>query len=234
MRRRSVLRPRKRPVQDRSRATVDAILDAAARVLVQAGYGGFTTNAVAARAGVSVGSLYQYFPNKEALLAELTARHVAALEQGFEAVMSRVADAPLATVVAALIEANVAVHLVDPALHRVVSAEVPELGPVDARTAYERRLTDRVRALLVSRRAEIAVDDLDLATYMIVRTVEATVHEAVVERPRDLESGAVAREVTRLVLGYLTLDAAATRPAAQRSGRSTSRGRPPGRRARGR
>ena len=67
-------RPRKTPVQARSQATVDTILDAAARVLVRDGYGAFTTNRVAARAGVSVGSLYQYFPNKEALLAKLKAR----------------------------------------------------------------------------------------------------------------------------------------------------------------
>lgn len=234
MPRRPTLRPRKRPVQARSQATVDAIVDAAARVLVQGGYDGFTTNRVADRAGVSVGSLYQYFPNKEALLAELTGRHVAALERGFEAAMARIGDAPLAEVVAALIEANVAVHLVDPELHRVLSAEVPALGPLDARATYVRRTSDRVRALLTSRRRETTVEDLDLATYMIVRTVEATVHEAVVERPRDLASGAVAREVTRLILGYLTLGGAATKPAMPRSVRSRFRGMPPGRRARGR
>jgi len=209
--------PRKRPVQSRSQATVDAILDAAARILVRDGYGAFTTNRVAAIAGVSVGSLYQYFPKKEALLAELKDRHVRALERGFEAVLARVGDAPLADLVTAVVAANAEAHLLDPALHRVLSTEVPHLGASDAADAFERRTVARVRAFLESRRAELAVRDLDLAVYLVVRTVEATIHEAVVERPNDLASGAITREVTRLVLGYLTgAPAVGTRPRAMR------------------
>jgi AcrR family transcriptional regulator len=208
MPRRSAPGPRKRPVQARSQATVDAIVDAAARVLVRGGYGAFTTNRVAARAGVSVGSLYQYFPNKEALLAELKTRHVTQLERGLDAAMTRVADAPIAELIAAVIEAMVAVHLVDPELHRVLSAEVPQLGPSDAAAAFGQRMAARVLALLRSRRDEIVVRDVDLATYVVVRTVEATIHEAVAERPADLASGAIAREVTRLLLNYLTVGAA--------------------------
>lgn len=70
------LSPRKRPAQRRSRDTVEAILEAAAQVLDAAGYAGLNTNAIAARAGISVGSLYQYFPNKQAICAELTRRYV--------------------------------------------------------------------------------------------------------------------------------------------------------------
>lgn len=196
--------PRKRPVQSRSQATVDAILDGAARILVRDGYGAFTTNRVAAAAGVSVGSLYQYFPNKEALLGELKARHIAALERGIDAALATVDDAPLARIVTRVVAANVAAHLLDPALHRVLSTEVPHLGPSDAADAFARRTAARVRALLEARRAELAVRDLDLAVYLFMRTVEATIHEAVTERPDDLASGAITREVTRLVLGYLT------------------------------
>jgi AcrR family transcriptional regulator len=70
------LSPRKRPSQSRSAATVKAILDATARILVERGYAATSTNAVAERAGVSVGSLYQYFPNKDALIAALHTRHI--------------------------------------------------------------------------------------------------------------------------------------------------------------
>jgi len=69
------LSPRKAPRQSRSQATVTAILDATARILLERGYAAASTNAVAELAGVSVGSLYQYFPNKEALIAALQARH---------------------------------------------------------------------------------------------------------------------------------------------------------------
>ncbi len=63
--------PRKRPRQARSFATFEAILEAAARILESLGFAGFNTNAVAELAGVSIGSLYQYFPSKEALIVEL-------------------------------------------------------------------------------------------------------------------------------------------------------------------
>lgn len=209
-------RPRKSPSQARSHATVDTILDAAARILVADGYGAFTTNRVAARAGVSIGSLYQYFPNKEAILGSLKARHIAALERGIDEALARVGTAPLAALVPAVIEANVAAHLVEPELHRVLSAEVPQLGSTDAALTFERRTAARVRALFESRRREIAVRDLDLATYLVMRTVEATIHDAVAMRPRDLASGAIAREVSRLVLGWLTLSSRAPRAPARR------------------
>src|SRR5262245_20308837 len=67
---------RKLPVQDRSRRTVDAILDAAARLFVEHGYSATTTNHVADEADVSIGSLYQYFPSKDALVVALDLRHL--------------------------------------------------------------------------------------------------------------------------------------------------------------
>ena len=69
------LLPRKAPKQGRSEATVEVILEAAAHILIERGYMALTTNAAALRAGVSIGSLYQYFPGKEALLAALLMRH---------------------------------------------------------------------------------------------------------------------------------------------------------------
>jgi AcrR family transcriptional regulator len=76
---RDALKPRKTPIQKRSTETVAVILEAAARILELHGFEGFNTNAIAQRAGVSIGSLYQYFPNKDALLADLIAREVAPL-----------------------------------------------------------------------------------------------------------------------------------------------------------
>ncbi len=203
--------PRKTPAQDRSRATVDVILDAAARILVKDGYEAFTTNRVAEKAGVSVGSLYQYFPNKEALLGELMRRHVEELERGMLAITAEAAKRPIAETVRALIEDNVRAHLVDPELHQVLSEEVPRLGPLDWRTAYGRRAIERVRAALETRRNELAVSDLDLAVYLVSGAVETAVHDAVATRPNDLRSGALAEELTRMIVGYLTGKAVAAR-----------------------
>ena len=75
---------RKQPVQARSVATLDAILDAAIQVLVRVGKEKLTTTLVADRAGVSVGTLYQYFPNKLSLLQSVLRRHLMEVTETFE------------------------------------------------------------------------------------------------------------------------------------------------------
>src|SRR6266540_4026301 len=87
--------PRKQPRQKRSLETVDAILAATAQVLVRHGYEGANTNRIAEAAGVSVGSLYQYFPSKEALVTALIERHMESMWQIIVENAARVAAAPL-------------------------------------------------------------------------------------------------------------------------------------------
>lgn len=203
-RRKKPANPRKAPEQDRSRATVEAIVEAAAHILVRHGYDAFTTNRVAERAGVSIGSLYQYFPNKDALLSELMRRHVAEIERGVEEMAARAQTAPLADVIRSGIHHNVRSHLIDPDLHRVLSEEVPRLGVLDWKAAFVARMEDRVRGMLESRRSEVAVGDIELAVYIVTRTVEAVVHNAVREQPKALASGALADELTRMLLGFIT------------------------------
>lgn len=195
---------RKRPEQDRSRSTVDAIVDAAARILVKDGYDAFTTNRVADKAGVSIGSLYQYFPNKDALLSELMRRHTNDLEAGITTMAEHAQRAPLAEFVRAAIEHNVRSHLIDPVLHRVLSDEVPRLGKLDWQADFAKRMSARVKAALEARRTELAVADIDVAVYLVTRTVEAVVHNGVTERLADLKSGVLAEELTRMLAGYLT------------------------------
>lgn len=70
------LEPRKLPRQERARVTFEALVEACAQLLARDGYAGLTTNAIAERAGVSVGTLYQFFPNKDAVLAALIRRRL--------------------------------------------------------------------------------------------------------------------------------------------------------------
>jgi AcrR family transcriptional regulator len=102
--------PRKRPRQERSRATVETILAATARVLVKKGFDGLTTNAVAEAAGVSIGSLYQYFPSKEALVAALIEQHIEEMNSAILHELTRVAQLPMAQAVRAVIELTIRAH----------------------------------------------------------------------------------------------------------------------------
>lgn len=86
--------PRKFPRQQRAIHTCEAIIEAAAHILVERGSSGFTTNHVAARAGVSIGTLYQYYPNKSALLLELQRREMKSTWSGIESVISATSTNP--------------------------------------------------------------------------------------------------------------------------------------------
>lgn len=197
--------PRKSASQERSRATVKALLDATARVLTKVGYDRASTNRIAATAGVSVGSLYQYFPNKEALVAALVARHNREMLDLLREALKEVASLDLATAIAKLVRAAVDAHRVDPALHRVFDEQVPRMGQLAKIEALQGETFQLVRHYLEKRRDEIAVRDLDSATSILVTTVEALTHQFVIHRAdtpdRDCER--FIDEVTRLVVGYL-------------------------------
>ncbi|CAN5558292.1 TetR/AcrR family transcriptional regulator [soil metagenome] len=197
--------PRKSASQKRSQATVETLLDATARVLTREGYDRASTNRIAATAGVSVGSLYQYFPNKEALVATLVARHNREMLQLLRDALEKVASLDLVTAMRELVRATVDAHLVDPALHRIFAEQVPRMGQLAKVEALQRETFLLVRAYLEERRNEISVRNLDSATSICVTTVEALIHEFVIDRPAapEGERDRFIEEVTRLIVGYL-------------------------------
>src|SRR5215831_14997480 len=98
------MEPRKQPVQQRSTATVTAILDATIQVLTAIGKERLTTTRVAERAGVSVGTLYQYFPNKRSLLQATLRRHLVSVTEALEHACELNRNEPICTMVTAIVE----------------------------------------------------------------------------------------------------------------------------------
>ena len=197
--------PRKSASQKRSQATVEALLDATARVLTREGYDRASTNRIAATAGVSVGSLYQYFPNKEALVAALVARHNREMLELLRHALKEVASLDLATAMREVVRAAVDAHLVDAALHRVFAEQVPRMGQLAKIEALRQEVFLMVRTYLEERRNEISVRDLDAATSICVTTVDALTHEFVINKPDALDGDRdrFIDEVTQLIVGYL-------------------------------
>ena len=198
----TAISPRKLPRQARSQVTVDALLDATAQVLVERGYARLTTNAVAERAGVSVGSLYQYFPNKDALVAALHERHVQRVLAVMEKEVARHADAPLIDALAGLVEASVQAHRDGAELHRVLEAQLAEVK-VNDHDELDRRVSALLQRLLESHRDELAVRDLRLAAFTLQHAVHALVHAMVFDRPSGVSLRVATEEIIRLALGYL-------------------------------
>src|SRR5262245_43623544 len=206
MARRPQTSPRKIASQKRSRLTVAALLQATARILVKDGYDRASTNKIAAAAGVSIGSLYQYFPTKEAVVAALIERHTEELSQVVLNALLRVSARPIEVGARELIAAAIAAHRVDPQLHRVLAEEVPRIGRLENIDAVERNSRALIRGYLEAHRSEIDLADLDLAAFILSTTVEALTHSAVLRRPdilADQKAGEFVDEVARLVLRYL-------------------------------
>jgi len=199
--------PRKRPRQERSKATVDSILGATARVLVRHGFDGLTTNAVAEAAGVSIGSLYQYFPNKEALVSALIDRHMEDMNASVLAELTRVAKLPLAEAARCVIELMIRAHAIDPALHRVLTEQVPRIGKLAKLRDLDELCHRMVAGLLTARRDEITIRDPDMAAFILVSTIESVVHRAALLYPERLADPSLVDETTLLVTRYLGVSA---------------------------
>jgi AcrR family transcriptional regulator len=198
--------PRKTASQERSRLTVEALIEATTRILVKEGYDRASTNRIADAAGVSIGSLYQYFPSKEALVAAVIDRHTQGMMQVVRDALVKLAMQPIEEAARELVRVMIDAHRVNPELHRVLVEQVPRVGRLDNIQAIDREAYALVRAYLVAHRDELGVPDTDMAAFICVTTVEALTHAAVVHRREVLSeerANAFVGEVTALVLRYL-------------------------------
>jgi AcrR family transcriptional regulator len=192
---------RKKPQQERSIAMVATLLEAATRVFVKEGYAKATTNRIAAAAGVSVGSLYQYFPSKDAIAVELLRRYRDGLIELIAGRLASVTRDTFASVVRELIGDLLRAEGINPALHRVLIEQVLRTSARREMLGFEERLEDVLADAL--RRAEVELDDPELSSFMLVRLVLSVVQSVVVDRPR-FKTPAMADELTRLVTGYVS------------------------------
>jgi len=198
---RNALKPRKTPAQERAKATVDAILQAAAYILIKNGWAGFTTNSVAERAGVNIASLYQYFPNKEAIAAELQRRHIEKGKAASPDIIVRLRSQPdLRSALQLLIDEAVAEHRSNPRLHKVFTDELPR----SARRLHGER-DEQVIARLkhILEPYAIQVPDLEIAVFLVRVATHAAIHEAASERPELLSSPLFTQELVTLIERYL-------------------------------
>jgi AcrR family transcriptional regulator len=200
------INPRKSALQERSRLTVKSLLEATARILVREGYDKASTNRIAEVAGVSVGSLYQYFPSKEALVAALIDRHNQRVMQAVQGELAQAVNLPLEQAVRKLVAVAVKAHRIDPKLHRVLAEQIPRVGRLEKVETFNRQNYALFAAYLERHRDEISAADLELAAFVCVTSIEALTHTAVLHHKivSDEATQALVEATTRLVVGYLT------------------------------
>ena len=196
---------RRNPIQERSRFTVEAILDAAVQVFEHHGYAAGTTARIAERAGVSVGSLYQYFPNKDAILVALADQHIAECYELAHQVFTEVQtiecslDQSLRLIVRGFIE----LHTINPQVHRLLYEEVILPAEIQEKLMVVlQTITEQVRELL-AQYAIIREENLDMTAYLIVQIAEHLTHQLVLHPPYEITTEGKIEEVIRVLHGYI-------------------------------
>jgi len=195
------IRQRKQPVQARAQGTVAAVVEATLQVLVAEGYAALTTTRVAARAGVSVGTLYQYFPDKRSLVTALKVQY-------FELIVSRIAEAarrsaglPLEPAVRAMVRALLEVKRKHHDLTIALREPMLEAGG----DAIVREATGRLAAEVqrVLEAAAPGLADASTAAATLVAAIEGVVGAVVYTAPRRLKEPELEEELVALAVGYI-------------------------------
>ncbi|MDP9794958.1 AcrR family transcriptional regulator [Catenuloplanes nepalensis] len=198
------LQPRREPRQVRAELTRERILTAAAHVFSEYGYAAGTTNRIADRARISIGSLYQYFPNKDAILAQLLVRHI---DRGTWTQAGQVDLSPgsLRAMVRAMVRDAIDNHSDDPQLLRIMIEQAP-VSPdlLDAIDRHGETRTAQIRDLLV-RHPDVHVENLDTAADLILFTIEMNTHKLMAD-PRTTSVEPFETELVDMITRYLQGD----------------------------
>jgi len=178
------LRPRKLPTQSRSKATYAAVLQGAARILERDGYEALTTNKVAAEAGVAIASVYEYFPNKQSIVAAVVTSNIegllAEIESALEVALIQSPESGVASWISAMFAALDRRR----AITAVLLREVPFLHEIPAMRELRRRLLEL--AARGPRPTRITEKRLTALTYLLPVMVSSAVVESVIRPPRGI------------------------------------------------
>jgi len=186
----------RRPRQRRALETVDVIVRATTQILSRDGVEGLTTNRVAEKAGVSIGSVYQYFPDKDALIDEVRRRYEVAFRERMLGLVATIGALPMPEAIARSVRTLIALHAEDPGLHNAVSAA--GVGDTERRMFHQ-----LVASWLDARPEKIRRPERALAATMALDVAEAVIHGVALRAPERLADDDLAVELTDLLVRYL-------------------------------
>jgi len=196
------LKPRKWPVQARSEATVSALFDASIQVLLAVGYRKFTTTRVAERAGVSVGSLYQYFPNRQALITAVIERYLEGLRTTIEQHCRALRGSTLDRQVRGLVDGAIAAKFEHIDVSRALHEPLADIGGAELVTASAIKMAGSIAEVLRSC-ADASFHDVDRLALLIVISCSSVLQAAITDQTGALDREALRAHMRAMVTGYL-------------------------------
>lgn len=199
--------PRKRPQQARAQSTVHAILEATVQVLEREGPDAATTTRIAEVAGVSVGTVYQYFSHRDAIYDALQEREFERAIALMQSVLSdnNLAKSPRETV-SACVQGMLKLTAGSPGMHRVLAMETLRATKADRIHSFDLRVIALVRHFLAATGAPVRRKNLDAAAFIAFQCVRATMLASLLENPAGVNDQSLVDELVDMLLRYLVDD----------------------------
>ncbi|MGW0580805.1 TetR/AcrR family transcriptional regulator [Streptomyces sp. NPDC002920] len=197
------LKPRKQPRQVRAELTRQRILTAAAHVFGEYGYAAGTTNRIAEQARISIGSLYQYYPNKDAILVELLTRHLDAGMADWKRRLAEERPGSLGDILRGHVRAAIENHCDDPHLLRIMFEQAPRSPELLEKAARHGQEHLAYCQELLENHPQARVEDTYVAARLMVSTVELVVHHLIAE-PDPIDVTRLENELVTMLTLYVT------------------------------
>ncbi|MBD7493741.1 TetR/AcrR family transcriptional regulator [Klebsiella pneumoniae] len=193
--------PKKLPTQERSRATVTAIMQSATYILTKKGWEGLTTKKIAEQAGVNISSLYQFFPNKESIVAELQRQHTAARQAELSKALDMLPQQhSLREVLLLIVKGVIDEHRISPEMHIAIHEELPSSVRLenDHKQKIQLLFSNALKPFMIN------IPDPEFSTYITSVTLYAIVNTIAEDRPYLLEQQHFIMEIVTLLEKYLS------------------------------
>ncbi|WP_151740324.1 TetR/AcrR family transcriptional regulator [Acinetobacter nosocomialis] len=198
----TALKPRKSPVQARSTATIEVLHEATIQVLLKEGIVKCNTTRIAERAGVSVGSIYQYYPNRDSLLAAVLQRHLDSVAEKIEELCLKYEKTSIKTLISALVDEIILAKLSNPEESKALYAISGERGGLD----LSKRMNDRMLAAvsnLLESASDIEFDDSQIVAEFVLGAIMGLIRRVLENQLTDKVEQVLESHLKLMVVAYL-------------------------------
>ncbi|MDC0254854.1 TetR/AcrR family transcriptional regulator [Bacteriovoracales bacterium] len=197
------LKPRKYPSQSRSKVTVDSIIESAFEILIKFGYEKSTTQRIAERAGVSVGTLYQYFPNKKSIFTELQRHYADKLYEHLEKLLEPCRELPIIDAISLFVEGFIGHISKNLEIWHVLLGYRDHFLPEEERTIRNKRLLGLLTQNMSLREEPLRITDIEMASLLMINMCESITHSVITQYPEKLNNGSLEKELKSLLSSYI-------------------------------
>lgn len=200
--RKTQISPRKSPKQGRSRSLVGTILTATTRILETGGYAKVTTNKIAELAGVSIGSVYQYFPSKEALVGAILDQQIERNQKRFEAKLKEADGKSFDELIKIMVQAAADTYLGNRKIMSILFEQAPQLQKTEHVLKVRKHVTAQLKQVLERYKGEVRPKNLDAAVFVSVNAALGVFQMMLLSYPDGIKESELVREVSVLIRRY--------------------------------